>query len=78
MFTEYKDGGICTNLSAFMALINHNVSIVPHINSSITSFNTSVINALSSCNLSIVNYTNTSIRGQCNLYNTSHIAYINS
>ena len=44
-FFDNKDDGICTNLGAIMALINQNVSIVPYINSSITSFNTSVVNA---------------------------------
>ena len=46
---EYKDGGICTiaNLSVNMALINQNVSIVPFVNSSFVSYNTSVVTALS-------------------------------
>ena len=67
-FIDYKDDGVCTNLSANNALINQNVSIVPFVNSSLVSYNTSVTSALTSCNTSIVNYTNTSIIGQCNLY----------
>ena len=75
-YIEYP-GGICTNVSANNALINQNVSIVPFVNSSITSYNVSVVNALSLYNTSIVNYTNVSIIGQCNLYNTAHITYVN-
>ena len=52
-FIDYKDGGICINLSAKMALINQNVSIVPFVNNSFVSYNTSVVSALSSYNTSI-------------------------
>ena len=50
-YIEYP-GGICTNTSANTALVNQNVSIVPFINSSIVSYNTSVVNALSNYNTS--------------------------
>ena len=74
-FIDYKDDGVCTNLSANTALINQNVSIVPFVNSSITSYNVSVVNALSLYNTSIISFTNTSIIGQCNLYNISNINF---
>ena len=44
-FIVYPDDGVCTNLSANTALINQNISIVPFINNSLVSFNTSVISA---------------------------------
>ena len=76
-YIEYP-GGICTNVSANLALSNQNLSIVPYVNSSITSLNTSIVNALSSYNLSIINFTNTSLMTECNLYNSSHIMFVNS
>ena len=33
---DYKDGGICTNISANNALVNQNASIVPFMNQSLT------------------------------------------
>ena len=43
---EYKDGGICTNLSANQALVTQNLSIAPFMNNRFVSYNTSVISAL--------------------------------
>ena len=71
-FIEYPDNGICTNLSANTALINQIVSIVPYINSSITSLNTSIVNALSSYNMSLSLYS----IDRCLAYNSSMITYV--
>ena len=50
-YIEYP-GGICTNVSANLALLNQNVSIVPFVNNSFVSYNTSVVSALSANNTS--------------------------
>ena len=45
-YIEYP-GGICTNVSANNALVTQNLSVIPFVNTSIVSYNTSVVNALS-------------------------------
>ena len=64
-YIEYP-GGICTNVSANLALVNQNVSIVPFVNNSFVSYNTSVVNALSAYNTSLKTFVNSSIT--CLLY----------
>ena len=44
-FIEYKDDGICTNLSAKTALINQNASIVPFMNQSLTNLSYGAVSA---------------------------------
>ena len=83
-YIEYP-GGICTNVSANLALFNQNVSIVPFVNSSLVSYNTSVVSALTSYNTSLCTFINsslvsynTSVVSALSSYNTSLKTFINS
>ena len=49
-FIEYP-GGICTNVSANLALVTKNLSMVPFVNNSFVSYNTSVVSAFTSYNV---------------------------
>ena len=71
---EYKDGGICTNLSANTALDNQNLSIVPFVKNSYVSCNTSVVTAFTSYNASLSGYS----INRCTAYHTSMITYVDT
>ena len=52
-YIEYP-GGICTSVSAYLVLMNQNVSIVPFVNSSLTSLSYGAVST------SLVSFINTS------------------
>ena len=66
---EYP-GGICTNMLANIALVTQNLSIVPFVNNSFVSYNTSVVSALSAYNTSLQTFVDSSITS----YNTSVVS----